>query len=150
MSLKLSQASFASRFSNFALQSISFRYCLMPTMSALFQFGLVDLTVSLNSLIFRSILRMQWSLLPILPSSLIEITLSGQFVITKSRIIPLMWVGKSTSWARSSSTVVSRILLPLAAEVPSSQLMSGRLTSPIRKVLMSIFFRMLHSCSELS
>ena len=123
-------------------------YSVRPTMSALFQFGLVGLSKILVALNFRSIFRMQWSLLPTRPSSLIDITLSGQFVMTRSNVLPLTCVGKSTSCIRSSSSMVSKTLLPLEVEVPSIQLMSGRLMSPITIVFLSRFFRMLHRCSE--
>ena len=124
------------------------RYFVRPTMSALFQFGLVRLSKILVALNFRSIFRMQWSLLPTRPSSLIDITLSGQFVMTRSNVLPLTCVGKSTSCIRSSSSMVSKTLLPLDVEVPSIQLMSGRLMSLITIMFLSRFFRMLHRCSE--
>ena len=118
-------------------------YSVRPTMSALFQFGLVGLSKILVALNFRSIFRMQWSLLPTRPSSLIDITLSGQFVMTRSNMLPLTCVGKFTSCARSSSSAVSRILLPLDVEVLSSQLISGKFTSLINIVFLYLFYLLL-------
>ena len=128
-------------------QFMFFKCVLRPTISALFQFGLVGLSEFIVALTLSSIFRMQWSLLPILPSSLIDMTLSGQLVMTRSSMLPLICVGKSTSCDRSSSSIVSRTLLPLVVELPSIQLISGRLMSPINIVFLSRFFKMLHSWS---
>ena len=103
-------------------QSMFLRWDLSPEMSALLQFGLVGLSVFFAILIFSSIFKMQWSLLPILPSSVIEMNLSWQFVIIRSSMLPFIWVGKSTSWARPSSSFVSRTFLPRDVELSSSQL----------------------------
>ena len=100
-------------------------------MSAFVQFDLVTLSFLLTVLDFTSILRTQWSLFPILPPSLIEIIRSEQFVSTKSKMLPLVCVGKLTSCSRFSVCAVSMTCLPLAAEVIFGQIMSGKLISPI-------------------
>ena len=121
-------------------QSMFLKWDLSPEMLALLQFGLVGLSVFFAILIFSTIFKMQWSLLPILPSSVIEMNLSWQFVIIRSSMLPFIWVGKSTSWARPSSSVVSRTFLPRDVELSSSQLMSGKLTSPMTMEFLSRFF----------
>ena len=120
---------------------------MSPGMSTLLQFGLLGLAVLLIILTLISSLIIQWSLLPILPSSVIEIILSGQLVIIRSSMLPFTWVGKSTSWARSSSSNVSRTFLTLAVELSSDQLISGKLTSPMTIEFLSSLLNKSHKFS---
>ena len=134
-SLSIVHASSDDLFSISVSQSMLARYDLIPGKSAFVQFVAFLGALFFTFCVVISVISMQWSLLPSFPSSYTDIMLLAIFVINRSRMLPLSWVGKRMSWARSSCSTALYSSLPWAsAAPPPDQSIRGRFISPITTV----------------
>ena len=119
---------------------VSLRPFLIPSQFAFLQLFTVFFSSSIFPDIFSSNCSITWSLLSSRPLSVISLTLPGMLVSTRSRQLPLMWVGNLTSCSKNWSCSVWTNASSLLFAVPLSQSMPGKLKSPTSRLFFSAVF----------
>ena len=98
-----------------------------------FQFFVSFFSVELLPRTSRSSSNILWSLLPSLPTDSTVTNLSGLSVRTRSRVLPLMWVGVETSCSNPRIVQASRKTLPAGQSRPFPSRSVMAISQQVRK-----------------